>query len=61
MTMKEYTPWAKHISDRSNHPLLGAYMSEYVNRPDVRQVLHIPDHIQAWSQCSDFVHNNYRY
>lgn len=36
MTMKEYTPWAKHISDHKDHPLLGAYLTEYVNRADVR-------------------------
>jgi hypothetical protein len=53
MTMKEYTPWAKHITESPHHPLLGAYLSEYVNRPDVRAALHIPDHIQAWTQCSD--------
>lgn len=52
MTMKEYTPWAKHISENMSHPLLGAYLTEYVNRPDVRQALNIPDNIQAWSQCS---------
>lgn len=48
MTMKEYTPWAKHITENKNHPLLGAYLTEYVNRADVRQALHIPDHIPAW-------------
>jgi hypothetical protein len=31
-TMKEYTPWAKHIEDHPDHPLLGDYMSTYVNR-----------------------------
>lgn len=61
MSMKEYTPWAKHITEKKSHPLLGAYLSEYVNRPDVRQVLHIPDHVQAWSQCSDFVQSLYHY
>jgi hypothetical protein len=34
--MKEYTPWAKHIVESENHPLLGAYLTEYVNRQDVR-------------------------
>lgn len=32
MTMQEYTPWAKHITEKKSHPLLGAYLSEYVNR-----------------------------
>lgn len=48
MTMKEYTPWAKHISEKKSHPLLGAYMTEYINRPDVRRALHIPDEFPAW-------------
>lgn len=43
--MKEYTPWAKHIQENSSHPLLGAYLTEYINRPDVRRALHIPDKI----------------
>lgn len=36
MTMKEYTPWVKQISENSSHPLLGSYVSEYINRYDVR-------------------------
>jgi hypothetical protein len=32
MTMKEYTPWAEHISENPTHPLLGSYMTDYVNR-----------------------------
>lgn len=40
--MKEYTPWAKHISHSENHPLLGATMTDYLNRDDVRTALHIP-------------------
>ena len=61
MTMKEYTPWAEHISENMSHPLLGAYLTEYVNRPDVRQALHIPDSVQAWSQCSDDAQDYYHY
>lgn len=51
MTMKEYTPWAKHIPESDNHPLLGAGMSDYLNNADVRKALHIPDNIQVWQQC----------
>lgn len=61
MTMKEYTPWAKHISEKASHPLLGAYMSDYINRPDVRQALHIPDDMPAWEQCSDKAQDFYHY
>lgn len=47
-TMKEYTPWAKHIEDNAAHPLLGDYMSDYVNRPDVRKALNIPTSAPGW-------------
>jgi len=49
MTMKEYTPWAKHIVESPNHPLLGAYLAEYINRADVRRALNIPDEMPAWT------------
>lgn len=61
MTMDEYTPWAKHISPHKSHPLLGAYLSEYMNRPDVRKALNIPDRIQGWSQCSADAQTYYHY
>ena len=47
-TMKEYTPWAKHIEDSPEHPLLGAYLTEYVNRADVRSALNIPTSAPGW-------------
>ena len=46
--MKEYTPWVKHFEDHPNHPLLGAYLSEYMNRADVRKSLNIPTTVAAW-------------
>ena len=49
--MKEYTPWAKHIVESGEHPLLGAGMSDYINREDVRKALNIPPSIQSWNQC----------
>ena len=48
MTQKEYTPWAKHIPQNVNHPLLGSYMTDYLNRAEVRRALHIPDTLPAW-------------
>lgn len=48
-TMKEYTPWAKHIVHSDNHPLLGATMTDYLNRDDVRAALHIPQTMPGWS------------
>jgi len=41
-------------------PLLGTFLSDYVNRPDVRRALNIPDTVQGWSMCSSEVSNNYR-
>ena len=49
-TFQEYAPWiAKHIPkpllEQSSHPLLGDYLADYANRPDVRRALNIPDHV----------------
>ena len=27
-------------------------MSDYVNRPDVREAMHIPDTVRSWEECS---------
>lgn len=48
MTMKEYTPWAKRVVQSDNHPLLGAPMSDYINREDVREALNIPAEMPGW-------------
>jgi hypothetical protein len=48
MTQKEYTPWAKIIPEKDNHPILGAYMTDYLNRAEVRRALHIPDTLPGW-------------
>ena len=60
-TMKEYTPWVKHIEESPNHPLLGAYMTEYVNRADVRKALNIPTAVAGWQQCNNFINENWGY
>jgi len=39
MTIGEYTPWMKSVALRS--PLLGDFVSDYVNREDVRTALHV--------------------
>ena len=46
--MKEYTPWVKHFEESPSHPLLGAYLSEYMNRADVRKALNIPTAVPGW-------------
>ena len=61
MTCNEYTPWVSYIPKSENHPLLGAYMSDYMNRLDVRRALHIPDSIPAWSNCNNDFQNYYHY
>ena len=48
--MSEYTPWLKKyiLKDLVN----GDYVTEYLNREDVRQAMNIPDDMPGWSQCS---------
>lgn len=41
-------------------PLLGTFLSDYINRPDTRRSLNIPDNVQGWSMCSGEVSANYR-
>ena len=50
-TMKEYMPWSKIVKDSPHHPLLGAAMSDYINREDVRAALNIPKELAGWSNC----------
>lgn len=49
MTMQEYTPWMKPRTLKS--PLLFDYVTDYVNREDVRTAMHIPVAYPAWNQC----------
>ncbi len=65
-TFLEYAPWLskiipRHVLESSSHPLLGDYLSDYANRPDVRQALNIPTWVPAWSECSDRVGNQWAY
>jgi len=45
-TIGEYTPWMKKAALRS--PILGDGVTDYVNRPDVRLAMNIPDSLPAW-------------
>jgi hypothetical protein len=47
-TMQEYTPWLKS----SNAKILRDGTTDYVNRPDVRKAMNIPDSVQAWEMCT---------
>ena len=50
--MTEYAPWlAERYGDDS--PILGDYVSDYLNREDVRKAFNIPSSIQTWSACSN--------
>lgn len=51
MKMSEYTPWLRTWKNE-NEPVLGDYMTDYMNRADVRAAFNIPDDVQTWSQCT---------
>jgi len=54
MTMAEYTPWVKHLRASGEElPILGDYLSGYMNREDVRKAFNIPSDTQTWEMCSD--------
>jgi len=38
-TIDEYTPFLKPIALKS--PILGSYVSDYINRADVRTIMHV--------------------
>lgn len=57
-TAKDYTPWAfpkldkKHLGELPPCTF-GEPIIEYLNRADVRSLLHIPTDVQAWDLCAD--------
>ena len=53
MTQAEYTPFAKHIVESaSGNVPNGDFVSDYMNREDVRKAFNIPTDVQTWEQCS---------
>jgi len=55
-THKEYTPWAaQQARNFTDAPILGDYMTDYMNREDVRDALHIPSSVQAFEECSYYL------
>jgi len=50
-TIGEYTPFMKHIALESH--LLGTYVSDYINRPDVRTIMHVALDYPPWISCYD--------
>lgn len=51
MTMSEYTPWAVNPfkGREEEEPILGDYLTDYMNRVDVRASFNIPESVQTWS------------
>ena len=47
-TFSEYTPWMKNVDQG---PVMGSYLSEYVNSAELRKDLHIPDYAPTWGMC----------
>ena len=61
-TAAEYTPWVKtrnpnfsgYKDDNGLPPCVyGIPVTDYLNSPDVRRVLNIPDSVPGWSMCND--------
>ena len=60
--MAERSPWLKSIL-REDHPslmtIIGDGQSDYMNRQDVRDALHIPNFIVSYEQCNDAMYPTY--
>ena len=60
-TFQEYIGWLGEMPIyAASQPLLGTFLADYINRPDVRRSLNIPDNVQGWNMCSDEVSSKYR-
>jgi len=57
MTQQEYTPWAKHLKN-TKPVIVGDFVSDYMNRPDVRKAFNIPSKAPAWEMCSSTLNYN---
>jgi len=52
MTMAEYAPFAAFAEHESAQVANGDFLSDYMNREDVRKAFNIPTEVQTWEQCS---------
>jgi len=50
-TMQEYTPWVKHL-ENVDSPLLGDFVSDYMNMEETRKAFNIPSEAAVWEECS---------
>lgn len=54
MTQAEYTPFLPHIMDSPHAQVVnGDFLTDYMNREDVRAAFNIPSDVQTWEMCSD--------
>ena len=61
-SFQEYMGWLSHLPQfKGEQPIVGDFLSDYINRPDTRRALNIPSSVQGWSMCSDEVGNNWQY
>ena len=59
MTMAEYTPFLKHVVDSpASQVVNGDFLTDYMNREDVREAFNIPAKAQTWEQCSETLRYN---
>ena len=53
MTQAEYTPFAHQFMDSQRSATVnGGFLTDYMNREDVRKAFNIPTEAQTWEECS---------
>ena len=57
--MTDYAPWLKTFVKADSGPLLGDAMTDYLNKKEVRDALHITDGTFTWSSCDTTISTNY--
>lgn len=61
MTAAEYTPWARSLfHQQPAGTIYGDFISDYMNRADVRAAFNIPDKVGPWEQCSGKIWTGYK-
>lgn len=63
-TMAEYTPWLKNLFPETSsfHTAVNAAgLSDYLNREDVREALHISPDAPAFDFCNNYINEQWKY
>lgn len=56
----DYTPWAFAPGYKLTPGCVsGMFITDYLNRADVRQALKIPTNIQGWEMCNGPINEDY--